>query len=242
MSNEMMALTSFTYESSGVRVLGTKLEPWFVAVDVLRVLGIHTKNISRILDGLDEDEKGVVNLTTEADSSVVNLTTEGEIVQGSHNTVWIVSEPGLYKIMLRSRTPKAEAFTRFVTHEVLPSIRKRGYYKAPKPVKQKRLTRGRPPLSLEESVARKCKYELANGEKCCYDSLVFYANMLNATQDYLGKNRAEQLIAYINDEMRRRGLEATADIHPPYNAAFFDDVEDETYTLVIDGVKMEFVK
>jgi len=97
MKTEMVALTSFTYETVGVRVLGTKLEPWFVAVDVLRVLGIHTKNVSRVLERLDDDEKMVVTLTTEYDSSVVNLTTEAAVVQGSHNTVWLVSEPGLYK-------------------------------------------------------------------------------------------------------------------------------------------------
>ena len=128
----MKALTNFSFGDKPIRTFGTKYEPWFVAVDVLRALGVHTKNISKVLETLDDDEKGVVNLTTEGDSSVVNLTTEAKIVQGSHNTVWIISEPGFYKIALRARTDEAKEFTRWVTHEVLPSIRKRGYYLDPR--------------------------------------------------------------------------------------------------------------
>lgn len=119
MNKSITALTDFTYGESGVRVLGTQLEPWFVAVDVLSVLGVHTKNVTRALERLDNDEKLVVKLTT---NSAGGYTT-------GNPDVWIVSEPGLYKIMLRSRTPKAEKFTRFVTHEVLPQIRKYGSYK-----------------------------------------------------------------------------------------------------------------
>ena len=145
-NKSITALTDFTYGKSGVRVLGTQLEPWFAAVDVLRVLDIHTKNITRVLERLDDDEKMLVNLATgttemvvssdyhlnalnsneKEDELVVKLTTNS---QGRGNPdIWLVSEPGLYKIMLRSRTPKAEAFTRFVTHEVLPQIRKYGSY------------------------------------------------------------------------------------------------------------------
>ena len=127
MSNAKV-LTECVYDNSQVRVLGTKNEPWFVAVDVLKILGIHTKNISRILEVLDSDEKSVVNLTTEEVGTPIKLMSE-KIIQGSHNTVWIVSEPGLYKIMLNSRTEKAKKFTRWVTHDVIPRIRKYGYYK-----------------------------------------------------------------------------------------------------------------
>lgn len=144
-------LTTFPFSGNNVRVLGTKIEPWFVAVDVLRALGVHEKNMTRVINSLDDDEKMVVNLTTKTDSSVVNLTTDEEyptnlttddsspitlmgetkIIKGSHNTVWIISEPGFYKIAFRSQNPVAKKFTRFVAHEVLPSIRRYGYYKLP---------------------------------------------------------------------------------------------------------------
>lgn len=109
-------LTVFTYENKGIRVFGTKNEPWFVAVDILRALGVHEKGLTRVLNRLDNDEKLVVKLTTNSPGNP---------------DVWLVSEPGLYKILFRSNTPAAKSFTRFVTHDVLPSIRRYGYYKIP---------------------------------------------------------------------------------------------------------------
>lgn len=125
------ALTEFKYEGNTIRTFGTKLEPWFVAVDVLGELGISTKYMARTLRGLDDDEKMVIDLSAVRVSSPIKLMGEAEIVQGSHNMVWIVSEPGFYKIALRARTEKAKAFTRKVTHEILPSIRQYGYYVNP---------------------------------------------------------------------------------------------------------------
>ncbi len=108
------ALTKCMYEENLlVRIFGTKEEPWFVAIDVLRALGMHTKNVSRTLERLDSDEKGVVKLTT----------------PGGQQDTWIISEPGFYRVALSARTEKAKAFQRWVTHEVLPRIRKYGYYK-----------------------------------------------------------------------------------------------------------------
>lgn len=242
MSNEVMALTEFTYESMGVRVLGTKYEPWFVAVDVLRALDIHTKNVSRILDRLDEDEKLVVNLMGEDEKLVVELTTNS---QGRGNPdVWLVSEPGLYKIMFRSRTPKAEAFTRFVTHEVLPSIRKYGYYKAPKPPKPpKRLTRGRPPVPMLEAVLRenerKKKYVLATGERIDICEVHEYCRELGMPYTKIDDKRVSRMIDFIDDRMKELGLNSTDEIVLHND---FDDDPDETYTLIVDGVPMEFVK
>lgn len=120
MSN-VKALTECVYEENMlVRMFGTKEEPWFVAVDVLRALGMHTKNVSRTLEKLDSDEKLVVKLTTNPAK---------KDYETGNPDVWIISEPGLYKIMLTSRTEKAKAFTRWVTHDVLPRIRKYGFYK-----------------------------------------------------------------------------------------------------------------
>ena len=106
-------LTECTYGNWNLRVFGSKDEPWFVAVDVLRALGVHAKNISRELKKLDFDEKGVVRLTT----------------PGGQQEAWLISEPGFYKIALTAQTEEAKKFQRWVTHEVLPRIRKYGYYK-----------------------------------------------------------------------------------------------------------------
>ena len=85
-------------------------EPWFVAKDVCDALGLGRQHDSTRY--LDDDEKG---------EGLVN-TSSG--VQ----TMVTVNEPGLYRLILKSRKPEAKAFQRWVTHEVLPAIRKDGGY------------------------------------------------------------------------------------------------------------------
>lgn len=99
-------------EFGELRVLAIDDEPWFVAKDVCDALGIATNHVK---DGLDSDE--VCNLPI----------TEIGPKQGGKAPL-IVSEPGFYKLVLKSRKPGAKAFQRWVTHEVLPSIRKQGGY------------------------------------------------------------------------------------------------------------------
>lgn len=84
-------------------------EPWFVAADVCRVLD-HS-NVSMAIERLDEDERAKLNLGRQGDTNVVN-------------------EFGLYALVMGSRKPEARAFKRWITHEVLPSIRKYGVYAA----------------------------------------------------------------------------------------------------------------
>lgn len=106
-------LTECRKDNFEIKVYGTKNEPWFVAVDVLRMLEIHAKNVTRTLKKLDNDEKVVVKFQT----------------PGGMQDVWMVSEPGFYRIALSAQTETARKFQRWVTHDVLPRIRKYGYYK-----------------------------------------------------------------------------------------------------------------
>lgn len=85
-------------------------EPWFVAADVCRALGIG--NSRDATARLDSDEKGVVLTDT----------------LGGQQKLGIVNEPGLYTLVLGSRKPQAKEFKRWITHEVIPSIRKHGAY------------------------------------------------------------------------------------------------------------------
>lgn len=87
-------------------------EPWFIAKDVCVALGIakYRDAVSR----LDPDERGSVLVDT---------------LGGAQETS-TVSEPGFYKLAMRSRKPEAKAFQRWVTHEVLPSVRRTGGYMA----------------------------------------------------------------------------------------------------------------
>ena len=94
-----------------VRVVERDGEPWFVANDVLRVLEVS--NSKDALRGLDDDEKSGVDIIDP---------------HGREQTTNCVSEAGLYSIILRSRKPEAKTFKRWITHDVIPSIRKHGIY------------------------------------------------------------------------------------------------------------------
>ena len=105
---QMMQGDFFAHE---VRVVpDARGEVWFVAQDVCDILGLE--NNRRALMSLDADERGVTNSNT----------------LGGVQTLNTVSESGMYSLILRSRKPEARAFRRWVTHEVLPSIRRSGLY------------------------------------------------------------------------------------------------------------------
>ena len=109
--NTLNNLIAFNNPDFGeVRTLNIDSEPWFVAADVCKALDLG--NTSMALSRLDDDEKGVSLIDTLG--GVQNLTT--------------VNEPGLYTLVLGSRKPEAKAFKRWITHDVIPSIRKNGGY------------------------------------------------------------------------------------------------------------------
>lgn len=101
---------NFSQERNPVRVQLIDGEPWFVAKDVCEVLGIanHKDAMSR----LDDDERGGSVLPTQFGEKLTNM----------------VSESGLYHLIFQSRKAEARKFRRWVTGEVLPSLRKRGSY------------------------------------------------------------------------------------------------------------------
>ena len=105
MENKLML---FENEAFGkVRTLNLNGEPWFVAVDVCSVLDLSNPTIA--VSRLDEDERAKFNLGRQGDATIVN-------------------DPGLYTLVLGSRKPEAKAFKRWITHEVIPAIRKHGVY------------------------------------------------------------------------------------------------------------------
>lgn len=100
----------WNYESSEVRTVQVNGEPWFVLADVCKVLEIsNSRNIS---SRLEPDEKGVTLVDT----------------LGGTQQMTIINESGLYAVVLRSDKPQAKPFRKWVTSEVLPSIRKHGSY------------------------------------------------------------------------------------------------------------------
>lgn len=107
----MNEITSWNYEGAEVRTVQIDGEPWFVLADICRELEIsHVKDTAT---RIDEDDLG-----------------QTEVIDrmGRSQKVWIINESGLYTVILRSDKPQAKPFRKWVTSEVLPSIRKHGSY------------------------------------------------------------------------------------------------------------------
>ena len=108
------AVERFSFEGAEIRTLLRDGEPWWVAGDVCAALDIA--NIGSVLARLDDDEKDSIRLA------------DGK--RGNPNRA-VINEAGLYTLIIRSDRPEAKTFKRWVTHEVLPAIRKTGQYVAP---------------------------------------------------------------------------------------------------------------
>lgn len=114
-------IVAFNYEEQQVRTIEKNSEPWFVGKDVADILG-YTDTAQAVRKHIDDEDKGVVEMTTPG---------------GKQNMV-IINESGLYSLILSSKLPTAKKFKRWVTSEVLPSLRKTGEYKIT-PAQQNRL-------------------------------------------------------------------------------------------------------
>jgi prophage antirepressor-like protein len=111
-SSEMMApaTSKWAFEGRQMRIEMIDGEPWFVAKDVCECLGLG--NPTEALKRLDDEESTLISIEGASNGLPVNA----------------VNESGLYNLILGSRKPEAKRFKRWVTHEVLPSIRKHGGY------------------------------------------------------------------------------------------------------------------
>lgn len=112
---KMNQLQMFDFEKHSVRVIEKNGVPWFIAIDVCDVLGLT--NPTMALSRLDNDERTKFNLGRQGDTNIIN-------------------ESGLYTLVLASRKPEAKQFKRWITHEVIPSIRKYGVYMTPDTLEQ----------------------------------------------------------------------------------------------------------
>lgn len=103
----MQEVTLFNFEGNQVRTIEHEDIIWFAMIDIARVLGLSNPSVS--IKSLDSDERAKFNLGRQGNTNFVN-------------------EPGLYKLIGSSRKKQAKRFNRWVTHDVLPSIRKNGVY------------------------------------------------------------------------------------------------------------------
>lgn len=109
----MNSLQIFNYQNKEVRVIQKDGQEWWVAKDVCDILDLSDVTMS--LSRLDEDERSKFNLGRQGETNIIN-------------------EAGLYSLIMSSRKPEAKNFKRWITHEVIPSIRKTGSYSTVKTV------------------------------------------------------------------------------------------------------------
>lgn len=112
----MNSITPYLFGENTVRTSIINHEPWFVAKDVCAILGIS--NNRDAMSGLEDDEKADVGFT--------DVRSANGVTQAREMTV--INEPGLYRLIFKSRKAEAKAFQRWVFHEVLPAIRRTGCY------------------------------------------------------------------------------------------------------------------
>ena len=106
----MNEVTNWTFGETEIRTIERDGEPWWVLSDVCKVLELNSPH--KVADRLEEDEKGRNLIPT----------------LGGEQEMTIINESGLYSVILRSDKPQAKPFRKWVTAEVLPSIRKNGCY------------------------------------------------------------------------------------------------------------------
>lgn len=189
----MNDLAVFKNEEFGeVRTLQKDDEVWFVASDVCRALEIG--NPSQALTRLEEDEKSTI------------ISNEGATKGREIN---IISEAGLYNLVLGSRKPEAKAFKRWITHEVVPQIRKTGSYGVAKTptemlvlMAQELDKQSKAVLEVKEDVKRlESKIMTVPNE---YYTVAGYANLKGKRIDV---TRANQIGRYAANLSRKWGYE-----------------------------------
>ena len=107
----MEKLQTFSFEEEEVRTLTINDEPYFVGKDITEILG-YSNSRKALIDHVDEEDKGVTKCDT----------------LGGKQDLTVINESGLYSLILKSKLPTAKKFKRWVTSEVLPTIRKHGMY------------------------------------------------------------------------------------------------------------------
>ena len=176
-------------EFGSIRATSKNGEPWFAAKDVCDALGIG--NSRQALSRLDEDEKGVISNDT----------------LGGVQEMASVNEPGLYTLVLSSRKPEARAFKRWVTHEVIPAIRRTGGYMAAKADETPEETMARAVLIAQDAIARKDADISRLRAKTA--ALAPKASMYDACMDgerWMSVTEVARLLAQYDPSIRRKGL------------------------------------
>ena len=178
----MSNIQIFNYNSVEVRTIQNDGEPWFVLKDVCNVL--HIGNSRDVVARLDHDEKGVGQIDT----------------LGGKQEMTIINESGLYNVILRSDKPEAKPFRKWVTSEVLPTIRRHGMYATPDTV-EKMLADPDTTIKLLETIKQERAARLALEAKAEADKpKVLFADAVSASHTSI-------LVGDLAKLLRQNGVE-----------------------------------
>ena len=178
----MSNIQIFNYNSVEVRTIQNDGEPWFVLKDVCNVL--HIGNSRDVVARLDQDEKGVGQIDT----------------LGGKQEMTIINESGLYNVILRSDKPEAKPFRKWVTSEVLPTIRRHGMYATPDTV-EKMLADPDTTIKLLETIKQERAARLALEAKAEADKpKVLFADAVSASHTSI-------LVGDLAKLLRQNGVE-----------------------------------
>ena len=178
----MNEIQIFNYNSVEVRTIQNDGEPWFVLKDVCNVL--HIGNSRDVVARLDQDEKGVGQIDT----------------LGGKQEMTIINESGLYNVILRSDKPEAKPFRKWVTSEVLPTIRRHGMYATPDTV-EKMLADPDTTIKLLETIKQERAARMALEAKAEADKpKVLFADAVSASHSSI-------LVGDLAKLLRQNGVE-----------------------------------
>ena len=179
----MNEIQIFNYNSVEVRTIQNDGEPWFVLRDVCNVLGLGTP--ARVAERLDPDEVSQTHIT---DS------------MGRQQETTIINESGLYNVILRSDKPEAKPFRKWVTSEVLPTIRRHGMYATPDTV-EKMLADPDTTIKLLETIKQERAARMALEAKAEADKpKVLFADAVSASHTSI-------LVGDLAKLLRQNGVE-----------------------------------
>ena len=179
----MSNIRIFNYNSVEVRTIQKDGEPWFVLRDVCNVLGLGTP--ARVAERLDPDEVSQTHIT---DS------------MGRQQETTIINESGLYNVILRSDKPEAKPFRKWVTSEVLPTIRRHGLYATPDTV-EKMLADPDTTIKLLETIKQERAARMALEAKAEADKpKVLFADAVSASHSSI-------LVGDLAKLLRQNGVE-----------------------------------
>lgn len=172
-----MTNLTFVFRENNVRVEMVKNEPWFMVREVCEILGI--KNHRDALSRLEHDEKVSLNVET----------------SGGRQNINFINEYGVYNLVFASRKPEAREFKRWVTHEVLPSIRKDGGYMVVKEGETDADIMARALLIAKSTIERKDKL-LQEKEQILIEqqTKVILANAITANKDSIRISELAKII------------------------------------------------